>query len=141
MTSYLLDTCVLSEYIKKKPNREVIDWLDNISETKLFISTLTLGELQKGVIKQKDKNPTRHKKLSNWVITVEQRFSNRILNIDNNVIRTWANICGTSEAQGITLAAIDSLIAATAQYYNLKLVSRNTSDFSFYSELFNPWKI
>jgi len=53
MTSYLLDNCVLSEYVKKKPNTKVINWLDGIDESNLFISRLSLGELQKGVIKQK----------------------------------------------------------------------------------------
>ena len=67
---YLLDTCTLSEYVKKKPNPTVIDWLDNQDEDKLFISIITIAELRKGITKLRRSNPNRHQKLNNWLITV-----------------------------------------------------------------------
>ena len=141
MKKYLLDTCVLSEYVKKRPHTKVITWIDSLNENDIFISILTLGELQKGAIKQKYINLNRYKKLMIWVNVIEQRFVNRILDIDNEVIKIWANTCGISESQGMTLPIIDSLITSTAQCHNLEIVTRNTDDFSFYPHVLNPWNI
>ncbi len=141
MRKYLLDTCILSEYVKKVPNKKVITWIDNLNENNLFISILTLGELEKGAIKQKSVNMNRYHKLILWVDMVETRFSDNILSIDNKVIKIWASLCGVSESKGVTLPVIDSLIAATAASHNLEIITRNTSDFSFYPKVLNPWNI
>jgi predicted nucleic acid-binding protein len=90
---YLLDTCVLSEYVKKKPNHQVIDWVDNQDELSLFVSILSVAELKKGIIRIKKSQPSRYKKLNNWLQKLEQRFVNRILP-KNMKINTWADICG-----------------------------------------------
>jgi len=141
MTHYLLDTCIMSEYIKKKPNRKVIEWLNNLNENNLFISILTLGELKKGITKLKSSNLNRYNKLSFWIKTIEERFSQRILILDNDIINIWADICRNSESQGITLPIIDSLIMATAKHHNLTIVTRNTVDFTCYSKIINPWEL
>jgi len=77
MTSYLLDTCIISEYVKKKPNKKVIEWVDNLNENNLFISILTLGELKKGITKLKSTDLNRYNKLSFWIKTIEERFSHK----------------------------------------------------------------
>jgi predicted nucleic acid-binding protein len=137
---YLLDTCVLSEYVKKKPNYQVVNWADNQDELGLFISILSIAELKKGIIRIKDSQPNRHKKLENWLQKLEQRFTNRILPLTENILNTWAVICGESEAKGKNLPIIDSLIAATAYEHDLIIVTRNISDFTFSSvRIFSPW--
>ncbi len=138
--TYLLDTCVISEYIKKQPNNQVIYWLDEQPESSLFISVLMIGELKKGVIKIKNSNPNRYNKLWQWIIQVETRFQNRILSLNQNVIDIWATMCGENEAKGKKLAVMDSLIAATAIEFDLIIVTRNIDDFdSFSVKIFNPW--
>jgi predicted nucleic acid-binding protein len=138
--NYLLDTCVLSEYVKKKPNFQVIQWLDEQNEDSLFISILTIAELKKGIIKIKKSQASRYQKLNNWLLKIEQRFAGRILPLNKNILDTWATICGESEASGKKLPIMDSLIASTATQYNLIIVTRNINDFKFSSnQLFNPW--
>jgi predicted nucleic acid-binding protein len=138
--NYLLDTCVLSEYVKKKPNQQVIQWLDRQNEDRLFISILTIAELRKGIIKIQNSHPLRHQKLKNWLEKIEQRFGERILPLNKEILDSWAKTCGESEAMGKKLAIMDSLIAATASEHNLIIVTRNIIDFQFSSiQLFNPW--
>lgn len=138
--NYLLDTCVVSEYVKKKPNFQVIQWLDEQNEDSLFISILTIAELKKGIIKIKKSQASRYQKLNNWLLKIEQRFAGRILPLNKNILDTWAKICGESEASGKKLPIMDSLIASTATQHNLIIVTRNIDDFKFSSnQLFNPW--
>ena len=138
--SYLLDTCTISEYLKRKPNSQVIFWLDEQLEESLFISILTIGELKKGINKIRNTNPNRYRKLSKWIVKVEARFKNRILPLNENVINIWASMCGENEAKGKKLPVMDSLIASTAIEFNLIIVTRNTNDFdSLPVKTFNPW--
>lgn len=138
--NYLLDTCVLSEYVKKKPNEKVIQWLDEQEEASLFISILSIGEIKKGIIKIEQQQPQRYQKLTLWLQTVELRFSERIINLDYKIINCWAIICGQGEAKGQKLPIMDSLIAATAYEHDLTIVTRNVTDFQFSSvQVFSPW--
>ncbi|MDJ0680185.1 MAG: type II toxin-antitoxin system VapC family toxin [Xenococcaceae cyanobacterium MO_167.B52] len=138
--NYLLDTCVLSEYVKKNPNYQVINWLDNQDETSLYVSIISIAELKKGIIRIQSSKPNRYHKLRNWLQKLEQRFHSRILPLDENIMNTWATICGQSEAKGNKLPVIDSFIAATAYQYDMIIVTRNIADFSFSSiKVFSPW--
>ncbi len=140
--NYLLDTCLLSEYVKKKPETKVIQWLDEQEEESLFISILSIGEIKKGIIKIEKHQPERHHKLTQWFQTLELRFSKRIINLDYKTISYWAQMCGQCEAKGQKLPVMDSLIAATAYGYNLTLVTRNVRDFQFSQvQLFSPWDL
>lgn len=137
---YLLDTCVLSEYIKKKPDQKVINWLDQQEESSLFISIITIAEIKKGIIKIKNSEPNRYQKLNHWLQKIEQRFNQRILSLTENILDHWATICGESEAKGKKLPIIDSLITATAYENGLIIVTRNISDFDLsLVKTFNPW--
>jgi predicted nucleic acid-binding protein len=69
--NWLLDTCELSEYVKKTPEPEVITWLDKQSEDCLFISVITLGEIEKGLLKLRPSDPRRCQKLTSWQIKIE----------------------------------------------------------------------
>jgi predicted nucleic acid-binding protein len=138
--TYLLDTCVISEYVKKQPNQQVINWIDAQEESSLFISIITIAEIKKGIVRIEKSQPSRYQKLEKWLQKLEQRFTNRILPLNGNILDTWAKICGQSEAQGKKLPIMDSLIAATASENNLIIVTRNTSDFGFSSvTVFSPW--
>ena len=138
--SYLLDTCVLSEYTKKNPNSQVIDWLEGQEEVGLFISILSIAEIRKGIIRITDSQPNRANKLRIWVEKLQTRFIDRILPLDEEILNSWAVICGKSEAKGVKLPIMDSLIAATAYEYQLTIVTRNVTDFNFSTvKVFSPW--
>ena len=137
---YLLDTCVISEVIKRKPSSKVIKWIKQEEESNFFISVLTIGELHKGIEKL-DKSK-RKEELHNWVENdLKERFCNRIINIDMQVVMVWGKIQGVTERTGKPMPAIDSLIAATGVTHHLTVVTRNTSDMKESGAvLLNPWK-
>lgn len=138
--NFLLDTCVISELIKVQQNQTVIDWINSCTEDSLFLSSLTIGEIQKGISKlstSKKKNT-----LQNWLDkNLFARFNRRILPIDSLVAQKWGEILAVSKKNGFKLPAIDSLIAATAIVNNLTLVTRNTKDMVQSGvSLYNPWE-
>ena len=136
----LLDTCVISEYIKSKPNLEVIAWLDNQRKNDLFVSAISIAEIKKGIFKVRKFDVQRYEKLAQWLVCVEEQFLGRILPVNNIVLTTWAEINGESESNGKKLAIMDSFIAATAIAYQMKVVTRNEQDFKFIPvEIINPW--
>ena len=139
--SWLLDTCVLSEYIRKSPAPQVIAWLDEQDETSLHLSVITLGEIEKGILKLRTTDPRRSQKLTAWLGKVEQRFAGRILPLDAAVLHGWAQLAAQSELAGRPLPVMDGLIMATAQRHGLTVVTRNVQDFGLLPQVFNPWAL
>ncbi|MEK6662509.1 MAG: recombinase [Betaproteobacteria bacterium RBG_16_58_11] len=139
--SWLLDTCALSEYAKKAPAPEVIAWLDEQDEASLFISVITLGEIEKGILKLRKADPRRSQKLTAWLGKVEQRFAGRILPLDAAALHVWAQIAAHAELAGQPLPVMDGLLMATAQCHGLTMVTRNVQDFAPYPQVFNPWAL
>ena len=139
--SWLLDTCVLSEYVRKTPAPEVIRWLDEQDESSLFISVISLGEIEKGILKLRASDPRRSQKLTAWLGKVEQRFAGRILPLDTAALHVWAQIAATAELAGQPLPVMDGLLMATAQCHGLTIVTRNVQDFTLYPQVFNPWAL
>jgi predicted nucleic acid-binding protein len=137
---YLLDTCLISELVKKSPNARVLGWLDKQDEDQLYLSALTIGELQKGISKLADVR--KKEELQIWLSSdLVSRFERRILNIDTEVAVRWGELIGEAERRGKRLPVIDSLIAATAVLHNLTVVTRNTGDLEkFAVRVLNPWK-
>lgn len=137
---YLLDTCIISEVTKKKPDEKVVNWLLSIDEQSLFLSVLTIGELQKGITKLTD--PSKKQKLETWLNTdLQQRFAGRIININTEIIMLWGTILGRLELLGTKLPVVDSLLAATALCNDLILVTRNVKDIKQSDcNYLNPWE-
>lgn len=138
--SYLIDTCCISELVKKKPNPNVVNWFATEDELSMYLSVITFGELRKGIEKLPDSK--KRKELHRWVEeNLKKRFSNRILNIDIEEVNKWGEIVATAEKNGKPLPAIDSLIAATALVHGLSVVTRNIQDMEGSGvEVINPWK-
>lgn len=135
---YLLDTNVISEIVKTKPNTNALNWLSTIPNSYFFLSVLTIGAIRTGIEKISDKK--RKQKLLLWLEQdLVQMFKSRILPIDFEVAERWGRL--RAEAKQ-SLAAVDSLIAATALHYDMTLVTRNISDFVGYPslQLINPWE-
>ena len=139
--SWLLDTCILSEYVKKAPTPVVIRWLDEQDEASLFLSVVTLGEIEKGILKLRAGDARRSQKLTAWLGKVEQRFAGRILPLDSAALHAWAQLAAGAELSGQRLPVMDGLIMATAQCHGLTVVTRNTEDFRFYPQVFDPWQL
>ncbi len=138
--NYLLDTCVISELVKTKPNSRVTQWVRSQDEENLFLSVITIGEIQKGI----SKLPNGRKKkqqLQNWLSNeLRERFTDRILEITVGVAHVWGQVLGDCEIKGAPLPAIDSLIASQGIFHNMTIVTRNISDMeSSGVSLFNPW--
>lgn len=126
--NFLLDTCVFAEYQNKKPDQKVIDWVDSQTEESLFVSVLTIGEIENGIARLPISK--RRSNLSIWLESLIYRFDKRIVPLDVEVLRGWGKLCGVLEEKGRVLPVIDSLIAATSLTNNLTLVTRNVDDFS-----------
>lgn len=139
--SWLLDTCAISEYAKKAPATGVISWLDEQDEASLFISVITLGEIEKGILKLRASDPHRSQKLTAWLGTVEQRFAGRILPLDAAALHVWAQIAASAELAGQPMPVMDGLLMATAQCHGFTVVTRNVQDFDLYPLVFNPWAL
>jgi hypothetical protein len=139
--SWLLDTCVLSEYARKAPAPHVIAWLDEQDEESLFMSVISLGEIEKGILKLAATDPGRSRKLTAWLARVEQRFAGRILPLDAAALQVWAQITARAELAGQPLPVMDALLMATAQCHGLTIVTRNVQDFANYPQVFNPWAL
>ena len=136
---YLLDTCVISEFVAATPSRRILDWADRLDEQSLIISVITIGELRKGVEKlPRSKKRTR---LEAWLENdLLRRFEGRIATLDIGTMLAWGRLCGDLEKKGMTMPAIDSLLAASALHWGYTFVTRNTNDFRNTGiALFNPW--
>lgn len=136
----LLDTHVVSEWVKPRPDEGVIAWVDGLDEDRAFLSVITLAELQFGTARLPD--GSRKTRLATWVEDqLPLRFEGRILSVDVNTARLWGVFAARRDASGRSLGAMDGLIAATAAHHNLTLVTRNVSDFTGLDvELLNPWR-
>ncbi len=135
---YLLDTCLLSELIRKEPNQGVMDWIKDKEESSLFLSVLTIGELRKGIVKLKPS--TKKKELTLWFAELESRFKDRIIPIDIQISLKWGEIQTNLEVNRNSMPTIDSLIASTALCKNLIIVTRNGKDMKqSHVEILNPW--
>lgn len=136
--NYLLDTCVLSELVKHVPDPAVVQWVDDRNEHALYISSITLAELRRGV--ERLPNSRRRVELSGWLAGLEAGFDDRVLAFGSDTARTWATMMAAAEAQGRPLAAFDSMIAATALNRQMTLVTRNARDFVASGvSVLNPW--
>jgi toxin FitB len=139
--TYLLDTCLISELVAKKPNQKVLDWLDAQAPETLYLSVITMGEIAKGISKL---TPSRRKEdLDIWLKqTLPYRFTGRIIDIDLPTMLLWGELVGKLEKQGRPLPMMDSLIAAIALQNSLTLVTRNEKDFAGIEvTIVNPWTI
>jgi len=139
VSGFLLDTNVVSELVKPKPNPNVTRWTHSTDENLLYLSVLTLGEIRKGIASLPD--AARRVKLEAWLAgDLVLRFSGRILPIDQAIADRWGRISGAAVARGTPLPVIDALLAATALQHDLTLVTRDTQHVQGTAvSSFNPW--
>ncbi len=138
MTRYLLDTNILSEATKPTPSPAVAAWLTAQSDADLFIATLTLGELKRGILAL----PASRKRteLEHWFdgpIGPQSLFAGRILPFDTQASLTWATLMADGRSTGQPRSPLDMVIAATAITNGCTIVTLNDRDFRGLAP-FNP---
>lgn len=137
--NYLLDTNVVSEWIKHRPNANVVRWVAEAGEDQVCLSVLTFAEIQKGV--EEMAAGQRRDAVSSWVQgELLQRFEGRIFGVDLSIAASWGSLMARSKKMGINLSVMDAFLAATAEVHRLTLVTRNTKHFEKLGIAFlNPW--
>ena len=137
---YLLDTCVISELVKKAPSSRVTRWLEQQEEISLFLSVITFGELHKGIGQLQAGRKQRE--LYEWVEgPLTRRFTGRILDVDKDAAVRWGEISAATGKVGRTVPVLDGLLAATALAFGLTFVTRNTDHVHETGvPLFDPWE-
>lgn len=137
--TYLLDTCVISELVAKRPSPRVTQWIDSIDPESVYLSVVTIGEIRKGI--EKIREPARRESLERWLHEdLLIRFRDHLSVLDTKVLLEWGALIGRLEIEGTPMPAMDSLIAATALSNDFVLATRNEKDFlNAGLKLFNPW--
>jgi predicted nucleic acid-binding protein len=122
--SYLLDTNIVSELRKgERCDPGLSAWYESVSPNDLFLSTLVLGEIRKGIERARPRDPDKAAALERWLGKVETAFGSRVLNVDHSVADHWGRM-----SAGRPIPVIDGLLAATAVAHHLTLVTRNDRD-------------
>ena len=139
MNGWLLDTNVVSELRKKRPDRRVKAWSDVQVADSLFLSSVTLAEIRYGIEKQPD--PKFRKEPATWLDhRLRPWFAGRILPVDEEVILEWRRMVARGREQSITFSQPDLFIAATAHVHSLTVCTRNEGDFLRAAvPVVNPW--
>ena len=135
MTSlYLLDTNVVSELRKQRPHGGVVAWLESLEEAQLFLSVVTLAEIQAGIEMTWEQDAEKAKEIETWLELVAESYN--VLPMDAATFRAWARLM---HRRSDTLYE-DAMIAATAQVHGLTVATRNVADFATLgAKVFNPF--
>ena len=123
MTRYLLDTNIISELRRSRPDPAVVKWLDGIGRANLLLSVLTIGEIHQGIVRLARRDPDQARVLADWLAALEHGYADRIIPVTSPVTRRWAELNAVRP-----LPVIDSLLAATAIEHDAVLVTRNVRD-------------
>jgi len=135
VNKYLLDTNVVSELRKRKPHAAVVAWLRSLQEDQLFLSAVTMGELQSGVELTREQDPDRAAEIELWVDQLSDSY--QVLPMDTSCFREWGRLIHGTSDQLIE----DGMIAATARVHGFIVATRNERDFKHLDvRVFNPFK-
>ena len=137
--SFLLDTNVISEGAKPRPDPGVMGWLDAADEERLFLSVVSLAELRHGIERMSDGK--RKAALDVWLTEqLAPRFEDRLLHVDADTADEWGRVVAQGQGAGRPIGAMDAFMAAHARQHDLVLVTRNIADFEATGvRLLNPW--
>ena len=132
--AYLLDTNVISELRKTKPHGGVVAWIKEIPEEALFVSAVTLGEIQAGIEVTREQDAAKAREIEQWLEDISETYN--VVSADAAVFRRWAQLMHGRPDHHLE----DALIAATALVRDLTVATRNTGDFKpFKVDVVNPF--
>lgn len=137
--SFLLDTNVVSEWVKPRPDSGVVAWCASIDEDRTFISVVTLAELRHGI--ERLSTGRRRLRLEEWLEhELLSRFDGRILSIDAAIGDAWGKVVARADKNGHPANTMDAFLAATAEIHQLTVVTRNIEDFrKLTNSVIDPW--
>lgn len=140
MIGWLLDTNVVGSLMRANGAPSVKAWAAAQEEHRMFLSILTLAEIDKGISNLAEDDPARGRYLLALAM-LEDRFGGRVLPLSDPVVRRWGRLSGaTLRATGASPSVVDTLLAATSLEHDLHLVTRNTRDVAgLGASVFNPW--
>ncbi|MBI3707561.1 MAG: type II toxin-antitoxin system VapC family toxin [Proteobacteria bacterium] len=137
--SFVLDACALSELSRPRPDPGFVAWFDRQVPESLFISALTVGEIEKGVAALA--SGRKRTALAGWLATLRSEYGARIISIDDAAATIWGRLSAEADKRGVKLGVVDGLIAATAQQRGFTVVTRNVADFAPTGvAVLNPWE-
>jgi toxin FitB len=135
-SSFLLDTNVVSEARRKRPNARVASWFRSADPASLHLSVLSLGEIANGAARYAKRDPAQAAALEKWLATTRLNYGDRIIAIDIEISETWGRLSAKRP-----LPVVDGLLAATALVRGMTLVTRNVSDIAGIEiAVLNPWE-
>ena len=135
MNKYLLDTNVVSETRKPRPHGAVMQWLSGLEEDRLFLSAVTMGELQAGIERTRHQDPSKANEIERWADQLATSY--QVLPMDTPCFREWGRIMDQKPDQLLE----DAMIAATARVHGLIVATRNERNFrQFEVRTVNPFK-
>jgi predicted nucleic acid-binding protein len=135
VTRYLLDTNIVSELRRVKPHGAVVAWMETLRPEQIFLSAVTIGELQAGVELTRRSDAAKAHEIENWLTMVEASFA--ALPMDSACFREWARLMAGKSSELVE----DAMIAATARVHGLQVATRNGRDFErFPVGVFNPFE-
>lgn len=139
MTGWLLDTNILSELRRPRPERKVLSFVASQPLELLYVSTVTLAEIRFGI--ELVPNPARRSELTDWLThKVRPMFEQRALEVTEDVMFKWRLMVEEGRKSGHTFSQPDLIIAATGLHHGLTVVSRDTSEYEKARvPVFNPW--
>jgi len=135
--NYLVDTNVFSELVKPRPHAGVVSWIRE-HEQELYVSTITIGELRRGIENLPAGKKRTH--LQQWLSGICRRMDGRILSFNTSTAHVWGQLVAGWEKNGVSVPSLDSQLAATAHRHGLIMATRNVSDFQYTGiKVFNPF--
>lgn len=123
---FLLDTNVISQIVKSRPNEGAIRWLKQADPAELRLSVVTLGEIVKGYAALRRREPDRAQRFADWCFQLESEYANRILDFDGRAAHQWGEVAAAFP----NIKTEDAMIASIALVNGLTLVTHNVSDFA-----------
>lgn len=134
----LLDTCVISEIRRPNANPRVVNAVEGIDESAIYLSAITIGEIVRGI--ERLESGRRRSGLEVWLEEIERNWNKRILPIDSAVARIWGEVSARLARSGIVVTDADGLIAASAIHYEIPVMTRNVRHFQHWGiRVIDPW--
>jgi toxin FitB len=137
----LLDTNVVSEWIKPQPDPNVLEWFANVDEDQTYLSVITFAEIRNGI--ELMTPGQRRERLTTWLEReLSDRFEGRVLAVDRAIAERWGIIAARRSRVRVAIGPLDAFLAATAEEQGHTLVTRNVRHFAALGvPVFNPWTV
>lgn len=139
MVNVLIDTCVISELVRRVPEERVVEAIERLSDHEIHFSAITIGEITKGIALLAPGQ--QRMQLQDWLHGIEQDYVDQILPVDREVARLWGAASARFRRIGVSVPVADGLIAATAAYHALPVMTRNVRHFQILElDVIDPWE-